>query len=274
MNNYVSENKIAWDSIAPIHSQGVKAKRQLIIEDGTFIPIPEAILQYLNHIDIVGKSCLHLCCNNGFETVGLKRKGASECVGVDFCEYNISYANELSRQLNHGDTVMFIQANVADKHLSATINKTFDTVYLSTGSLCWIEDLSTFYKNIASLLKPGGKAIICDLHPLCSIINDNKNINEHPLLIVKPYFTKTPSTCTASLDYISRSSQEKQTYNMFTHTFSDIIQKALEQKLRLEFLDETEVDVSGGFQRIKSLDFHFPLYFCVIFQKPLSEDDI
>lgn len=273
MNNYTSENKIAWESIAPIHAKALKSKRKLIIENFEFIPIHDVIVKYLSNIDIIGKSCLHLCCNNGFETIGLKRKGANECVGVDFCEYNIRYANELSKELNCSDTVKYMQANVTDDNLVKIINKVFDVIYISTGSLCWIDNLDALYKNISQLLKPGGKVIICDMHPMCSIVNDNKHIDKHPLLVVKHYFAKEPSTCVRSLDYISRSSCEKQMYHMFTHTFSDIIQNALAHKLQLNFLDETEIDVSGGFSRIKSLNFHFPLYFCIILQKMFSEDE-
>ena len=66
MDEYISDNKIAWESIAPIHSKGLVAKRERIINNECFIPISDGIINYLSNINVVSKTCLHLCCNNGF----------------------------------------------------------------------------------------------------------------------------------------------------------------------------------------------------------------
>lgn len=267
MSEFLSDNKIAWDSIAPIHSKGLEAKRKQILEDKNFIPISNVITEYLGKVCLEGKSCLHLCCNNGFETIGLKRMGASECVGVDFCAYNVDYANELAKRLALDTDVSFLECNVTDKKLTKLLNKKFDVIYLSTGSLCWVQDLNALYNNIYNLLNEGGKVFIYDLHPMCNVINDNKQMDKDPLLVVNNYFTVEPSTRHSSLDYISRTSKEKQTYHLFYHTFSDILQNALNCNLKLAYFDESEIDEANGFSRITSLNVHFPLSFCVVFLK-------
>ncbi len=49
--------------------------------------------------------------------------------------------------------------------LSRFPDQAFDLAYTSNGTLAWIDDLDGMNRNIRRVLKPGGYAVLCDMHP-------------------------------------------------------------------------------------------------------------
>ncbi len=49
--------------------------------------------------------------------------------------------------------------------LSHIPDSVYDLVYTSNGTLTWITDLDSMYRNISRVLRPGGFSVMCDLHP-------------------------------------------------------------------------------------------------------------
>ena len=57
----------------------------------------------------------------------------------------------------------FIQANVLQ--LSGKLNRQFDIVFTSYGTIVWLPKLETWGKVIAEHLKPGGVFYMAEFHP-------------------------------------------------------------------------------------------------------------
>lgn len=61
-------------------------------------------------------------------------------------------------------------------------------MYTSLGVLCWLPDIAAWGRVVASLLKPGGKFIIRDDHPMFMTIGEDIS---QGFKIEQPYFEQT-----------------------------------------------------------------------------------
>ena len=49
--------------------------------------------------------------------------------------------------------------------LSHIRDQDYDMVYTSNGTLSWISDIDSMYRNICRVLKAGGYSVVYDMHP-------------------------------------------------------------------------------------------------------------
>ncbi len=121
--------------------------------------------------DIAGKRVVHLQCNSGQDTLSLVQLGAV-AVGVDISDTAIEFAKQLSR--DSGVPADFVRADVYDwLEETEADGETFDIVFCSYGAIIWLSDLKTWAKGISSVLKPGGKLVVVDFHPMSLCFDDD-----------------------------------------------------------------------------------------------------
>lgn len=118
--------------------------------------------------DISNKDLLHLQCHFGQDTLSLARMGAN-VTGLDLSDEAIKKAQLISKELNI--PAQFVCANVFDA--DKVISKKFDIVFTSYGVIGWLPELETWAKNISNLLKPGGKLLLVEFHPVIWMFNEN-----------------------------------------------------------------------------------------------------
>ena len=89
--------------------------------------------------------------------------------GIDLSDKAIDQARILAKELNV-DTE-FICCNIYDlpKHL----NKTFDIVFTSYGTIGWLPDLNAWANIVSQFLKPKGQFIFVEFHPVVWMFDDN-----------------------------------------------------------------------------------------------------
>ena len=80
---------------------------------------------------------------------------------ADISERQLENAADIARQLRLD--IEFICDDTMK--LSRIPDQAFDMVYTSNGTLSWIDDLDGMYRNFCRVLKPGGYAVLYDLHP-------------------------------------------------------------------------------------------------------------
>jgi SAM-dependent methyltransferase len=121
--------------------------------------------------DIAGKRAVHLQCNSGQDTLSLAQMGA-DVVGVDISDTAIEFAQNLSRE--SGIPAEFYRDDVYD-WLSNAANRgeRFDVVFCSYGAIIWLSDLRTWAEGIATILKPGGRFVVVDFHPMALSFDDD-----------------------------------------------------------------------------------------------------
>ena len=85
----------------------------------------------------------------------------AQVTSADISERQLEHAADIAKQLHLG--IEFICDDTMElSHISDAV---FDMVYTSNGTLSWIDDLDGMNRNICRVLKPGGYAVLYDVHP-------------------------------------------------------------------------------------------------------------
>lgn len=110
--------------------------------------------------NLAGLSVISLGCGNGADARWLKDNGASRVVGVDISDGLIAIAKK-----NNPD----LEFNVMDIEKLDFPDETFDLVYSSL-VLHYLSSWSKVLNEVRRVLKPGGKFIFSDGHPIESAL--------------------------------------------------------------------------------------------------------
>jgi len=141
--------------------------------------------------DIKGKTILHLQCHFGMDSISLSRKGGI-VTGVDFSSASILKANELRDKL--GVNTRFIESDIDS--LDKVLNEKFEIVFSSYGVVCWHPDIRKWASVIKQFLKPQGKFVMAEFHPVVSMFSDDfkevvYNYMDHSPVVEEIYDTYT-----------------------------------------------------------------------------------
>lgn len=165
---HLEANRANWNERAEIH-----------IKDETgFYAIEEIVSGAITLTEIerkgvgnlAGKRVAHFQCHIGTDTIGLKRLGAAEVVGLDFSPHAIHRARELAQRA--GESITYAEGSVTDA--PALLGTGFDLVFTSWGTLGWHNDIPAWARAVAGVLKPGGELFFADGHPFALVFEDSE----------------------------------------------------------------------------------------------------
>ena len=162
LKQYIEINKKAWDKRTPIHIKSNFYNNQKFIIEGNSLQSIE--INALGNIE--GKEILHLQCHFGQDSISLAKKGA-KVTAIDFSKVAIFEAKKLSKIMMVD--VEFIESDVLD----IDIDRKFDIVFTSYGTIGWLPNLEKWGQTISKHLKKGGKFILTEFHPFFEMIKDN-----------------------------------------------------------------------------------------------------
>jgi SAM-dependent methyltransferase len=155
------QNRRSWNAATRAHNSHKGDQARFYREGGCKLYREEAALLG----DLTGQSVVHLQCNSGQDTLSLKRLGADKLLGIDISDEAISFARRLSAE--SGVEAAFERADVYDWLTSAARGgERWDVVFCSYGAIIWLSDLTTWASGIAAILKPGGRFVTVDYHPI------------------------------------------------------------------------------------------------------------
>jgi SAM-dependent methyltransferase len=175
---------------------------------------------------VEGLSLLHLQCHFGQDTLSWARRGALVS-GVDLSERAVQTAIELAAEL--GIPARFHAANV----LEYQPDRSYDRVYTSYGVLGWLPDLKPWARLVASALKPGGRFVLVEFHPLLLMHCFSSGELRYE------YFHQG-SFETVKGSYADIEDQTERGEYFWSHSLADVIGSLLEQGLRLEQFQEID----------------------------------
>lgn len=166
--DYLDTNKQTWNNKTDVHiSSDFYDVEGFLNGKSTLNEIELALLG-----DVTGKKILHLQCHFGQDTMSFSRLGA-KATGVDLSDKAIERAREFNAKL-HLDA-KFICCDLYD--LPNHLTETFDVVFTSYGTIGWLPDLNKWAAVVARFLKPGGKFVFAEFHPVVWMFdNDFKEI--------------------------------------------------------------------------------------------------
>ena len=178
-------NRANWDERADLHAASPDYEAERFVADPAHL---SAVVRFdLPRLgDIVGLRAVHLQCHIGTDTLSLARLGA-HMSGLDFSPASLQQARRLAARC--ATAIDFVEASVYDaaKVLPAA---SCDLVYTSIGALNWLPRIDDWARNVAALLKPGGRLFLREGHPL--LFSLDEDCRDH-LVIRHPYFEQAQS---------------------------------------------------------------------------------
>ncbi len=254
--NYEAINRQNWNARVETHAQSA------------FYDVP-AFLKGRNSLndielnllgDIKGKNILHLQCHFGQDSISLQRLGA-QVTGVDLSDKAIAYARELAQQTKTDTT--FICCNVYD--LPDQLTEQFDMVFTSYGTIGWLPDITNWATLISRYLKPGGKFVFADFHPVVWMFDSKFE------KVAYNYFKDEAIVESESGTYADKDKPLELLSVGWNHGMAEVLGVLLKQGLQIDSLEEFDyspyncfndcVETEPGKFRIKQHGNKLPLVY-------------
>jgi 2-polyprenyl-3-methyl-5-hydroxy-6-metoxy-1,4-benzoquinol methylase len=236
--NYIEINKKSWNKKTDAHLASDFYDMKSFVQGQSSLNDIE--LNLLG--DVKGKSILHLQCHFGQDSISLARMGA-EVTGADLSDNAINNAVKIASEMNV--KIDFVCCDIYDlpKHL----DKKFDIVFTSYGTIGWLPDLDKWSKVIDNFLKPGGKFIFVDFHPVIWMYDDNfENIAYN-------YFLDKPIIETEHGTYADRNADITVETVGWNHALSEVMTSLLQNHLTLEEFKEYDYSPYNCFKGMQKI---------------------
>lgn len=220
--NYKEINRQSWNKQTEVHFNSEFYDNESFIQGRNSLNSIE--LDLLG--DVKGESILHLQCHFGQDTISLNRMGAHS-VGVDISDRAIERAKQLAATCN--SDAEFVVSDVYD--LPEILNEKFDLVFTTYGTIGWLPDLNKWAEVIANFLKPEGKLVFVEFHPVVWMFDTHFERVEYR------YFQDEPivETCGTYTDGGDESQTETVSWN---HGLAEVYNSLQSAGLRVEQFQE------------------------------------
>lgn len=212
---------------------------------------------------VADKDILHLQCHFGQDTLSMARLGA-RATGLDISDEAIDQARKLAERC--GLQADWVLSNVIDHR--SELDGRFDTVFTSYGTIGWLPDLQPWAANIMRYLKPGGKLVFVEFHPVVWMFDNDFNG------ITYSYFNRELIVETEQGSYADRDTAVQLQSYTWNHDLAEVVSALLEAGLRLERFVEIDssphacfsntVQGSDGQFRIKGLEGKIPMVYGLV----------
>ena len=254
--NYLDINRHSWNNRTEAHIKSEFYGMEQFLQGKTSLQNIE--LNLLGNVE--GKAVLHLQCHFGQDSISLSRMGA-QVTGVDLSDKAIARAKSIARETQAN--VEFICCDLYA--LPANLNKQFDVVFTSYGTIGWLPNLDKWAAVISKFLKPGGQFVFVEFHPVVWMFDDDFE------KIGYRYFNSGAIVETENGTYADRSANIEQQSVMWNHSISEVLNSLIKNGLEINAFDEFDyspyncfkhtVEFEPGKYRIKHLDNKIPMLF-------------
>lgn len=161
-NSYFDANKNLWNNKTDVHVTSDFYDNESFLKGRNSLNPFE--LEYLGNVE--DKKILHIQCHFGQDSISLARMGA-KVTATDISNKAIAKAREFNAHC--GTDVTFIETDTY--HINDHITDTFDIVYMTYGVICWLPDIKKLAEIVNARLKPGGKTISVEFHPVLNLFD-------------------------------------------------------------------------------------------------------
>ncbi len=213
--------------------------------------------------DVSGKKILHLQCHFGQDTISFARMGA-KATGVDLSDKAIERAREFAEKLNLD--VTFVCCDIYEA--PTFIDEKFDIVFTSYGTIGWFPDLEKWANVVSHFLKPNGKFVMADFHPVVWMFDNDFET------VFYNYFNVEPIVENETGTYADRDAEIAAKTITWNHPISEILNSLIKSGLEINSFEEydyspyncfnkTEEFEKGKF-RIKPLENKIPMVYSIL----------
>ncbi|MGB5437769.1 MAG: class I SAM-dependent methyltransferase [Maribacter sp.] len=239
--NYIRINKELWNNRTDFHLKSDFYDLDGFLNGRSSLNAIE--LQLLG--DVRGKSMLHLQCHFGQDSISLARLGAN-VTGVDLSDKAIDQARELSKKC--GVNIEFINCDIYE--LPNFLNKKFDIVFTSYGTIGWLPDLNTWAQIVSRFLKPNGKFVFVEFHPIVWMFDDDFT------KVAYNYLNTGPIIETQKGTYADKNADIDQEYISWNHGISEVANSLIQNNLEIRSLGEYDYSPYNCFNKTIEFEPH------------------
>ncbi|HYG76639.1 MAG TPA: methyltransferase domain-containing protein [Planctomycetota bacterium] len=209
----------------------------------TLLPLERELLGELH-----GKRLLHLMCHIGLDSICLARRGAS-VTAVDLSPQSIASAKSFAAECG-----VSIDFHVGDVHaLPEQLGGDYDIAVMTYGVLCWIGDLRSVFTQIAARLKPGGRFVLIDGHPLLDLLT-REPLKDGFSLCGDDYFHRpAPERIEKNTSYTGGAALKHASSFQWGHSLAETLQAVLDAGFCLKTVREERY---GFYQRFPGMQKH------------------
>jgi SAM-dependent methyltransferase len=176
-----------------------------------------------------GLDILYLQSHLGADGVVMARAGA-RVTCADFSATALRRVRELAAAV--GVEVETVETDA--RALPESLHGRFDLVYVTVGAICWIDDLDLWMRQVSLALRPGGRLVMIEIHPMYQMIE-----SKAPDLVVDfPYSGGVGVAFVGSGTYADPESTIESTTVSYAHSIAEIVTGALRAGLSTELLEE------------------------------------
>lgn len=231
------DNRANWDDRAAIHVASGYGIEELAADPAALSEVISLDRERLG--DLRGADVIHLQCHLGTDTISLARLGARRVVGLDFSGESLVQARRIAARCGAGRAeIHYVQANVYDSRDAVTGD--FDLVYTGIGALCWLPAVRPWARVVASLLRPGGRFLIREDHPIRATTADDVSGG---IRIEYPYFERPePQTWVDEHSYVEAPADapviSHSTNHQWNHGLGEVVTALIDAGLVIDSLAE------------------------------------
>ncbi|MCI4372177.1 MAG: methyltransferase domain-containing protein [Thermoplasmata archaeon] len=223
----MSVNRGKWDESVPLHFAAPSYDVPSFLRGRSTLKSIE--VKSLGSVK--GETLLHLQCHFGLDTLSWARRGA-RVTGVDFSLPAVRTARRLARRA--GIKARFLQSNIYD--LSHVLDDQFDIVYTGRGALCWLPDIDRWAATVARFLKPGGRFLLLEDHPITDVFpNDPPFTGLEPKI---PYFTSHALREVYDGTYATSAKMKHRVTYSWIHPVSKVLSSLIRHGVEIEAVEE------------------------------------
>jgi SAM-dependent methyltransferase len=229
--DWIELNRANWDERAAPHAASPGYAVQRFIDDPTFLS--DVVRFDVPRLpDLHGLRGVHLQCHIGTDTLSLARLGA-RMSGLDFSAAALEQARDIAARTG---TEIDYQQGVVDEAPSLLGEGSFDFVFTGIGALCWLPSIRDWASVVARLLKPGGRLLLREGHPMLWAIDETR-----PGLEVRyPYFeTPEPSVFDEPGSYVETDVEFQHTRTAsWAHGLAETMTALMDEGLTITLFEE------------------------------------
>lgn len=214
--DYLSVNQQGWDRRVQTHVTSEFYDVAGFLEGGSSLQEIE-----LAHLEVSGKTLLHLQCHFGLDTLSWARMGA-EVTGIDLSPAAITQARSLAEQTKLN--AEFICSDVYS--VTESVLQQFDLVFTSYGAIVWLPDLDKWAQIIADKLVAGGEFYMVEFHPAQAVFEGYS------------YFHQEAPDVEDEVTYTENASDDTNTFMSWAHSLSDVMNALIKAGLEITRFDE------------------------------------
>ena len=266
VTHITGQNRRAWNEIAEVRSR-VFPPAEFFAQGNSTLDVRtvDVVRAAFDRLD--GLTLIHLQCATGEDTLSWAVLGA-RAYGVDIADQQIEIARKKAAAA--GLAAQFFAADIYA--LPAALpagwpTGQYDVVFTGGGAIVWLPDLQRWAKIAAALLRPGGRLVLSEEHPLSNCLDTN----EGNLQVVDDYFRRGRPWEGHTWAHFSGGETATENKYEFNWPLGDIITALAQAGLIIERLEEFPGGPEWRFGSTESEQgemAHLPGEYLIVARKP------